>query len=114
MLPKNNRLNKDQDIKRLLATGRSFFLPQFVFRYKKNNEPKSRITFVVSNRVSKKAVERNQLKRRLRNASKELLEKLTEKHDVVIIAKPSSLKLTFPEIKKQLQFALDKIMISKK
>lgn len=111
MLPKINRLHKESEIKRLMQTGRAFFLPQFTFKYKITKQPEIKIAFVVSNKVSKKAVVRNLLKRRLRNATKDFLAEAKPGHQLAIIAKPSALKLDYPTIKKQLQFAFKKIKI---
>lgn len=111
MLPRVNRLNKDQEIKDLGKHGKSFFLPEFIVKYYKNKEVVSKFTFVVSTKVDKRAVIRNRLTRRLRETIRELLPKISPGYSVLIIAKKQALNLEFPQIKKQIIFALTKIKI---
>lgn len=111
MLPRVNRLNKDQEIKDLGKRGKSFFLPEFIIKYYKNKEAVSKFTFVVSTKVDKRAVIRNRLTRRLRETIRELLPKISPGYSVLIIAKKQALNLEFPQIKKQIIFALTKIKI---
>lgn len=113
MLAKNNRLHKETEIKSLIQQGQTFFLPQFVIKYRKNTEKESRFTFVVSTKVDKKAIVRNRIKRQLRAAVQELLPQIIPGFDVIIIVKKSALDLEFSEIVKQLQFALSKIRVYK-
>lgn len=114
MLPKENRLRNDAEIKKLMATGKTFFLPQLTVKYKINRQTKTRVVFVVSNKVSKKATERNLLKRRLRNATKDFLSEVENNFDLAIIAKQSCLKLDYATLKKQLNFVFHKTIINKK
>ena len=111
MLAKNHRLHQEKDIKRLVKTGKTFFLPQFTIKYLKNKQKDTRIGLVVSARVDKRAVVRNKLSRRLREASRELLPRLSEGYDIIIICKKSALDLKYQEVKKQLEFAFSKIKI---
>jgi ribonuclease P protein component len=60
MLSKKERVNKDL-FHKILKSGNSIYSSLFSFKYIKNNEYK--YSFVVSKKISKKAVERNKLKR---------------------------------------------------
>ena len=111
MLPKVNRLAKSKEIKDLAQKGKTFFLPQFIFKYYKKGQEPSQFAFVVSTKVDKRAVVRNKLTRRLKEAIKELLPQLENGYFVLIIAKKTALDLDFSQIKKQLTFALSKIKI---
>lgn len=109
MLPKENRLHKDNDIKDLVKRGQSFFLPEMVLKYRKQRtEQPIQIAFVVSAKVDKRAVVRNKVTRRLKEASKEMLPRLKNGYFLLIIAKKKILDLEFKDIKKQLDFAFSK------
>ncbi|PIR06583.1 MAG: ribonuclease P protein component [Candidatus Komeilibacteria bacterium CG11_big_fil_rev_8_21_14_0_20_36_20] len=114
MLPKNHRLNKETEIKKLVKTGRTFLLPQFIIRYQINKEATTKVGFVISTKVDKRASVRNLLKRRLREAVKELFPNLKLGYSVLIIAKKRALELDFQQIKKQLLFAFSQIKIYNK
>lgn len=108
MLSKNNRLHKEKEIKSLIHRGQTFFLPEFIIKYQKNQQDSSRFTFVVSTKVDKKAVVRNRLKRQLREAIRTLLPEVVGGFDVLIIAKANALALDFASLSKQMRFALQK------
>tara|TARA_B100001964_G_scaffold243497_1_gene321649 strand:+ start:1530 stop:1871 length:342 start_codon:yes stop_codon:yes gene_type:complete len=110
MLPFKNRLYKEQEINKLLKEGHTFFLPEFVIKYNFNKQ-ETKIGFIISTKVDKKAVKRNLLRRRLRGVIKELLPKLKKGYYLLIIAKKTSLNLDFLSIKKKLIFAFSKIKI---
>lgn len=114
MLAKKNRLNSDQDIKRLIRSGKTFFLPQLTIKYAVNSNNNIRVGLVVSNKVDKLATQRNLLKRRLREANKSFLKDLKPGYDLLIIAKKSALDLDFTELKKQLLFAYCQIKVHSK
>lgn len=113
MLPKEHRLHKDKEIKDLVKSGQTFFLPEMVIKYKKNKEDKSKAAFIVSTKVDKRATVRNKLARQLREVVRELLPKLKNGYSLLIIAKKSALELDFARIKKQLDFALSKAKLYK-
>ena len=53
MLPKAHRLHQEKDIKRLAQTGKTFFLPQFIFKFNDSQEATTKIAFIVSSKVEK-------------------------------------------------------------
>lgn len=108
MLPKLHRLHQDQEIKSLTKAGQTFFLPQFIFKYQKNQEKISKFGFVVSTKVDKRAVTRNLLKRRMRAVIKDLLPNLSPGFSVLIIAKKQAIELDFQSLTKQFIFAFTK------
>jgi len=109
MLPKENRLHSDKEIKDLLKSGRTFFLPEMVIKYKTNQEDTTKIGFIVSTKVDKKAVVRNKVARHFREVARELLPNIKTSYSVLIIAKQKVLELDFATIKKQINFAFDKL-----
>lgn len=106
MLPKKFRLHSDNDIKRLVRGGKTFFLPQLTIKYQANSEQKLRVGFVVSTKVDKRAVIRNKVKRRMREVLRAELKNLKPGMDLLFIAKKSCIDLSLLELKKQIQFAL--------
>ncbi len=90
----------------------------FVLKTAKTNEGKMRFGFIVSQKVSKKAVVRNKVKRRFRSAVQEELgcdkkpesfDKCFQKSlDVVLIALPSAKGKSFTEIHEGVKRALRK------
>src|SRR4051812_40282115 len=66
MLFKQHRLARTKDVKNTFAHGRSFFNPFFTLKFLQTKHEGRRFTVVVSTKVSKKAVERNRLKRIVR------------------------------------------------
>ena len=114
MLPKENRLHSDKEIKDLVKSGQSFFLPEMVIKYKANQEEITKIGFIVSTKVDKKAVVRNKVARHFREAVREVLPSLKPGYSVLIIAKNKVLELDYITIKKQISFAFDKIKLYNK
>jgi ribonuclease P protein component len=69
MLSKDYRLRKQKDFDRVFGDKRSFFSQGALsVKIVPNGLELSRLGFIVSNRVSKKAVKRNRIKRLLREA----------------------------------------------
>lgn len=87
MLPKVNRLTKRKDFDNILKNGQTYFSPSFIFKLQKNNLTVNRFGFIISKKISKKAVLRNLLKRRLREIIRQQLVKLKPGYDIIIIIK---------------------------
>ncbi len=92
MLKKKHRLAKTTDVKRTFERGRSFLNPLFSIRFLAGNEAK-RFTVVVSSKVSKKAVVRNRLRRKVREFVRTRLVNFLP-GDYVIGIKPKVLSVT--------------------
>jgi len=114
MLPKENRLHLDKEIKALAKSGQSFFLPEMVIKYKANQENITKVGFIVSTRVDKKAVARNKVARQFREVLRDLLPQLKTGYSILIIAKKKVLELDFATIKKQINFAFTKAKLYNK
>ncbi len=98
MLPRKNRLKKEKEIKRALA-GKIFSKSALLICKAAANELGSaRFCFVVSKKISNKAVVRNKVKRRLREAIKALLPRIKHGFDCVLIALPGIEARTYREI----------------
>ena len=105
MLKKTFRLSSSKDIKTTSLRGRSFFSPYFVVKY--IAAPSPRFTVIVSTKVSKRAVERNRIKRIVREAIRHSLPAY-KPGDYVVIVKVRAAGKTAADIKQQ----LDQLLIS--
>jgi ribonuclease P protein component len=105
MLPRKNSLKKEKDFKRVFQKGRSFKGPSLSLRIAKNGLDINRIGLMVSRRISKKAVVRNKIRRRLSELIEARIPELKKGYDIILIAGPETEKKSF----KELGAALDKI-----
>ncbi len=99
MLPKKHRLSKTAEVKNTAVRGRSFFNPYLVIKYSAGTGTK--FTVIVSTKVSKKAVDRNRLKRIAREALRANIEHIKPGNYALII-KPKALGLSAAEFREEL------------
>lgn len=97
MLSQKHRLSKSAEVKKTTARGRSFFNPYFVLKQSPGADD-PRFTVIVSTKVSKKAVERNKIKRVIRE---ELRGHITnvKSGDYVILVKSSAAKINSKDLR---------------
>ena len=107
MLAKQFRLAKEKDFKKIFKLGQASYTAK-IFRVKilANGLAVNRYGIVISSKVSKKAVERNKLKRQFRAAIKEFNEKLVGGFDLVIIVFSAALSHEYKFIKSELKKTL--------
>jgi len=86
MLPSENRLKKKKDFEHVFKQGRGLKDGFLSLRFVKNNLNLTRFGFMVGQKVSRKAVVRNKVKRRLRELSRAKLRDIKKGFDVVVIA----------------------------
>ena len=107
MLPAKNRLTKKDDFVKAQRTGKVFIGDKLRLAIRGNGGQISKIGFIVGLHYSKKAHERNLIKRRLREAFKKILPQLKEGFDVVV--SPIT-RVTEKINKKDIQADLEKII----
>jgi len=88
MLPEINRLKKEKDFKDIFDKGKGFKQDSLYLKIKNNDLEFSRFGFVISKKVSKKAVVRNKIKRRLREILKAKLPNIKKGIDGIIVVNP--------------------------
>lgn len=88
MLAPKNRLRSKKDIERILKYGQKYKEGLLLLRARENNLSVFRIGFVVSQKISKKAVIRNKIKRRLRSAVGGRLKSIKSGIDMLFVALP--------------------------
>ncbi len=108
MLAEKNRLKKEKDFQDFKKIKESFKGDFLILKKKKNNFPLKRFGFVVSKKVSPKAVVRNKIKRILREAVREKIEAIKEGYDIVFFAKGKSKEELFSSFKKEIGSLLKK------
>jgi len=108
MLPKQNRLKKKKDCDSVIKQGRHNADRFLVLKFKSNSLEQSRIGFVVSKKISKKAVERNRIKRRLREIVKKEISELKNGIDLVFLVKKNIITAEFSEIEYSVKSLLKK------
>ena len=99
MLPPINRLRKEKDFEKLFKKGKSFRNNFLILKIAQNNLKESRFGFIISKKVSKKAILRNKIKRRLRDIIRQNIKDIKKGIDVVLIILPGLEKKNFLEIK---------------
>ncbi len=100
MLAKENRLVKTKDFENVFKRGK-FFAEDFInLKVASNNLDISRFGFIVGLKVSKKAVRRNRVKRRIREIIRLRLDKIKKGFDVVIMTKPEIVDKNYKEIER--------------
>lgn len=108
MLPKINRIKKKNDFEEIFKKGRGFKGGLLIFKIIKNNLGFNRFGFVVSQKVSKKAVIRNKARRRMSEVIRENAENIKKGFDMVLVALPGIEKKDYKEIKQEIETLLNK------
>lgn len=101
MFPRSHRLQRSQDILTVFRTGERFRRGPLTIFYCKGTEP--RVTVVVDKKVSKKATDRNRLKRQLRAL---LMQEALPAGDMVLRVYSGAEHLQFSELKTTLEACL--------
>ena len=113
MLPKANRLTKETDFKQLAKKGKSFHSPLFIIKVLTTKNSVSRFGVVISTKVSKKAVIRNIIKRRITEVIRLLLPKMKLGFMMMILAKPIVANKNYQEIKEDIEKLFSKVRMFK-
>ena len=106
--PRAARLLKHADFERVYKRGRRHFSSHMTVFYLRQTEGNARVGFTVG-RVLGGAVERNRIKRRLRETVRQRRSILKGPVDIVINPKKSVLKVEFPILLEEISRAFDVI-----
>ena len=101
MIAQKNRLKK-ADFELIFKNGNKKSNSFFNLRFIANKLDYCRFSVIVSNKISKKATERNKLKRQVKAVLSENLFKFRENIDLIITVLPPVKKTDFSEIKENL------------
>lgn len=102
MLASKYRLKKKINFARIEIDGKMFQSNSFgVGVYdRKDNDP-SHFGFIISTKISKRAVDRNRIKRTISEVVRKNISKIKSGLDVVFLVKPSIMKITSEQIEKE-------------
>lgn len=114
-LPEANRLKRRQDFRAVYQRGHRYSSPHLVLWALKpgagaqeEEAPSIRLGISVSQKVSKKAVERNRLKRQIRAALRELLPDLSPGWKVIVGVRPQAVGCKYERFLRELEQLLVK------
>lgn len=115
MLPSKYRLKKRSSFARIELSGKMYQFPLFGLGVldRKDKDP-TLFGFVISTKISKKAVIRNRIKRILSEEIRLNYENVDKGYDVVFLVKPSILKKESGEARKEVIKALKDVSILQK
>jgi ribonuclease P protein component len=101
VLAKENRLKKKTDFDFVFNKGKGLKKDFLFLKSVKNNLSITRFGFIVSKKVSNRAVVRNKARRRMSKVAQENLPKIKKGMDIVIVAGPQIKDKEFKEIKEK-------------
>ena len=113
MLARQHRLVKKKDFEKIFEQGRACYAKFFGARILASQFQFNRFGMIVSSKISKKATERNKLKRQIRQAARELNKNLKPGFDLIIMALPGSLGQEYKKVKDELEKIFVKLRLLK-
>ncbi|HTM68755.1 MAG TPA: ribonuclease P protein component [Candidatus Binatia bacterium] len=114
MLDKRYRLTAEKDFAKLFAKGRAFQGRGVTVKAMRSRNEGPRIGFVVSTKVSKRAVVRNLVKRRMREIVRKRLPKLLGGVDMAILARSEAVTMDFQALERSIDDVLTKAGLYKR
>ena len=105
------RIKKSQEIEQVMKKGRSRANPYFiVYKYAKNDNDNFRIAISVGKKIGK-AVERNKVKRYIRNVTTEHKHEMNPNYDYFVIARKGVKDLDYVTFKENIEKLYKKMNI---
>lgn len=112
MLAKINRIIKEKDFEEIFRRGKSVYNLNFGTKYVINKLNYNRLGISISKKVSKKAVDRNLIKRRVKVILRPfILKKINPGHDLLIMVLPNVLGKSYKEMERSLVSNLQKLRL---
>ena len=109
MLPTNKRLTKKRDFTKLGTQGRSVYGPFATLRVRSVTQSEPKVAFITSTKMFKRAVDRNRIKRRLREVVRLLWNDIPKNTQLIFIAKPEAKDADYQLIVTDVKHMLEKI-----
>lgn len=102
MLHSRNRLKKKINFARIEIDGSMYQSKSFgMGMYNRNDDEPSHFGFIISTKISKKAVVRNRIKRIMSEVIRENLDKLKNGYDILFLIKHQAAKMSKEELEKE-------------
>jgi ribonuclease P protein component len=105
-MKRQHRLRRNSDFQRVRQIGKSYASPLLVLAFLRNELDYSRFGFVVSKHLGK-AVRRNKIKRRMREAARLRLERIKPGFDLVLIARKPAGQASYHELAQAFDYLLE-------
>lgn len=99
MITQKNRLGKKADFERVFRDGNKTYNQYLNLRFKENDLGYCRFAIIVSNKISKKATERNKIRRRLKAININNLSNFNKNFDIIITVLPPISNLKFDDFR---------------
>lgn len=104
MLPNKYRLTGKVSFEETKEKGKVYQSESFgVLVYKRNDKKESRLGYVVSTKISKKATERNRTKRLLKKATETYLKRINPGFNILFLAKKNILVKNLKSLEKEIE-----------
>ncbi len=108
MLPRQERLRHQQDFDQLRAHGTTQHQSLLRLVVLREDSARRLVGFIVSKRISKKAVDRNLIKRRLRAAYRSLSADLPAGTLMLFVSRPDCLQASYQDLESQMRVLLER------
>lgn len=106
---KKERISKKKDFDNVFKNGKSVKGRFLILKFAKNNLSSNRTAFIISKKISSKAVVRNKIRRRIQESVRLFKKEAGGGFDAIFIALPKIREKNFFEIKNEAQALLAKI-----
>lgn len=104
-----HRLKSESDFARLAKSRKTGYAKSIGVKVRENKLPYSRFGIVVGLKISKKAVDRNLIKRRMRDIMKRHLEEVKIGYDIMVLVQKSALNADFEALEEDYLKAMEKV-----
>lgn len=111
MLTKSLRLNKNKEFDQVFKAGHSFFGVFLGIKVIKNEKKTNNFGVLVGLKVSKLAVKRNLVKRRIKNVLRDENKKLKQGYNIVLITRPEIVDQNYQDIKEEIIRGFNKLKL---
>ena len=108
MLSKKERIKKKKEFEYVFRKGKNFNNAFFIVKVVENKISFSRFAFVAPLKSFKKAVDKNKIKRLMREGVKNIYPLIKKGFDIMIIAKEKSKECNFKEIEENIKDVLSR------
>lgn len=100
-------INENREFLFMYRRGKSFAADCLVIYFRKNNKSRVRLGVTVTKKVGK-AVVRNRVRRRIREAFTELCPEVSQSCDIIIVARTKAAVSSYSEIRSAMKYLMHK------
>jgi ribonuclease P protein component len=112
IIKKTNRISKTRELQNVFRFGKAVHAAALVIKFvKKPKEKQSRTAFIISKKISKKAVVRNKIRRVMREELRLKLLPNMPIGDYIIIIKPAAAKMENEDLRQAVTAAARKVRL---